>query len=80
MKPTSATWRFKSPGLSPAYGLGTSTATRSSVSSHWRHAAEPRAGDTTLTLAHAVTGWQPGDKLVLPDSNQYTFGSLASVS
>jgi hypothetical protein len=34
-------------------------------------ATEPKAGDTSLTLASAVTGWSPGDQLVLPDSRQY---------
>jgi hypothetical protein len=33
-------------------------------------ATAPQAGDTTLTLAQPVTGWQPGDRLVLPDSRQ----------
>jgi hypothetical protein len=37
-------------------------------------ASEAHAGDTTLTLAQAVTGWQVGDKLVLPDTHQ--LGSL----
>jgi PKD repeat protein len=31
-----------------------------------RLAVEPKAGDTTLTLEQPVTGWQPGDRLVLP--------------
>ena len=33
-----------------------------------RVATEPRAGNTTLTLSEAVTGWQVGDRLVLPDT------------
>ncbi len=33
-----------------------------------RLAAEPLAGQTTLTLATPVTGWRPGDRLGLPDS------------
>src|SRR5262249_13871616 len=33
-------------------------------------AAEPRAGDTTLTLEAPVSGWRPGDRLVLPDTHQ----------
>ena len=33
-----------------------------------RLAAEPRAGDTTLTLSEAVAGWKAGDRLVLPDT------------
>jgi hypothetical protein len=35
-------------------------------------ATEPHAGDTTLTLAQPVTGWQPGDEIVIPDSRQLT--------
>ena len=33
-----------------------------------RLATEPRAGNTTLTLSEASTGWRPGDRLVLPDT------------
>ena len=33
-----------------------------------RLATEPRAGHTTLTLSVAVSGWQIGDRLVLPDT------------
>ena len=33
-----------------------------------RLATEPRAGQTTLTLSAAVSGWQLGDRLVLPDT------------
>ena len=33
-----------------------------------RVAAEPRAGGTTLVLSEAVSGWQPGDRIVLPDT------------
>jgi uncharacterized protein DUF4082/Big-like domain-containing protein/G8 domain-containing protein len=33
-----------------------------------RLATEPRAGNTTLTLSQAVSGWQPGDRIVLPDT------------
>jgi hypothetical protein len=33
-------------------------------------AAEAHAGDTTLTLSQPVSGWQPGDRLILPDSRQ----------
>jgi hypothetical protein len=36
-----------------------------------RLAAEPRAGDLTLSLAQPVSGWRPGDRLFLPDSKQY---------
>ncbi len=41
-----------------------------------RLAGEPRAGDTTLTLSQAVTGWRVGDRLVLPDTRQLSSGSL----
>ena len=33
-----------------------------------RLGAEPRAGQSTLTLSEAVSGWQVGDRLVLPDT------------
>ena len=33
-------------------------------------AAEPHAGDTTLTLKAPVTGWKSGDKVALPDTRQ----------
>jgi len=33
-----------------------------------RFGSEPRAGQTTLTLSEAVSGWQIGDRLVLPDT------------
>src|SRR5262249_11976838 len=35
-----------------------------------RLAAEPHAGDTTLLLEAPVSGWQVGDRLVLPDTHQ----------
>src|SRR3954452_6927144 len=35
-----------------------------------RLTVEPRIGDTTLTFAHAVTGWKAGDKLYLPGTRQ----------
>jgi parallel beta-helix repeat protein len=35
-----------------------------------RLAAEPLAGQTRLELEEAVTGWNAGDKLVLPDTRQ----------
>ena len=31
---------------------------------------EPRAGQRTLTLARPVSGWQPGDRVFLPDTRQ----------
>ena len=35
-----------------------------------RLAAEPLAGQTTLTLERPVSGWRLGDRLVLPDTRQ----------
>ncbi len=35
-----------------------------------RLAAEPKAGQTTLALSEAATGWRVGDKLYIPDSRQ----------
>jgi hypothetical protein len=37
-----------------------------------RLADEPLATDTVLTLSGAVTGWNDGDTVVLPDSRQYS--------
>ncbi len=39
-------------------------------------AAEPHAGDSSLTVSSPVTGWQPGSTLILPDTRQD--GSSAS--
>src|SRR5574341_1489005 len=33
-----------------------------------RLSIEPRAGQTTLSLSGPVSGWQPGDRLILPDT------------
>jgi uncharacterized repeat protein (TIGR01451 family) len=33
-------------------------------------ATEPKAGDTTLTLSAPVSGWQVGDRIVLPDTRE----------
>jgi hypothetical protein len=35
-----------------------------------RVTAEPLAGQTTLRMQGAISGWSPGDKLVLPDTRQ----------
>ena len=35
-----------------------------------RTATEPRAANTTITLEQAVTGWQVGDRIFLPDTRQ----------
>ena len=39
-----------------------------------RLAAEPQAGNTTLTLQAPVSGWRVGDTLFLPDSRQLKWG------
>ena len=36
-------------------------------------AVEPHAGDTTLTLSQAVSGWHVGDRVELPDTRQLPF-------
>lgn len=36
-----------------------------------RLAQEPRAGDNILVLESAPQGWNPGDRLLLPDTKQY---------
>jgi PKD repeat protein len=52
-------------------GLGKVTIHGAALSTTFvRLAAEPRAGDTTLQLSEAVTGWQPGDRILLPDTRQ----------
>jgi len=38
-----------------------------------RLAAEPLAGDTTLILSQPVSGWQAGDRLLLPDTRQLNY-------
>lgn len=35
-----------------------------------RLAVEPRKGATSLSLQRPVSGWQPGDRLILPDTRQ----------
>ena len=52
-------------------GLGTVSISGAAKSATFvRLAAEPMAGHTTLQLAEAVTGWNVGDKLVIPDTRQ----------
>src|SRR3989344_3148136 len=41
-----------------------------------RVASEPRTGQNTLTLESAVSGWQPGDRLFLPDTRLVSAGAL----
>ena len=35
---------------------------------------EPRAGDTTIELAGPVSGWEAGDRVVIPDTRQLRLG------
>ncbi len=51
-------------------GLGTVNIYGAVKSPYVTLATEPKAGDTTLTLAAPTTGWQVGDKLQLPDTRQ----------
>ena len=52
-------------------GLGTVTISGAGKSATFmRLAAEPLAGQTTLQLAEEVSGWNAGDKLVIPDTRQ----------
>jgi len=51
--------------------LGTVSIHGAGLSQTWDNlAAEPRAGDTSLLLMDQVSGWQPGETLVLPDTRQ----------
>jgi hypothetical protein len=50
--------------------FGTVTVAGAAKTPFPRLAAEPHAGDTTLTLAEPISGWQAGDELFLPDTRQ----------
>ena len=50
--------------------LGKVTMAGAEKTSFMELAVEPKVGDTTLTLAQPVTGWQVGDRLYLPDTRQ----------
>src|SRR5262245_39824888 len=41
-----------------------------------RLAAEPKAGDTTLTLAQPVSGWRAGDRLIVPDTRHLHWNEI----
>ena len=41
-----------------------------------RLATEPRAGHTALTLSEPVSGWQMGDRLILPDTRHMKNGEV----
>jgi hypothetical protein len=51
-------------------GLGNVTIYGAAKTPFGRLAVEPKAGNTTLTFASPVSGWQPGDTLFLPDTRQ----------
>jgi hypothetical protein len=56
-------------------GYGKVTMHGAANSANWLAlAAEARAGDATIQLAAPVTGWDVGDRLVLPDSRQLYWG------
>ncbi len=51
--------------------LGTVTMHGTRLNQTWLNlAAEPRAGDNSLLVSGDLSGWQPGDTLVLPDTRQ----------
>src|SRR5262249_2653398 len=53
-------------------GLGTVTMHGAALSQTFvALAAEAHAGGTTLQLSQSVTGWAVGDKIVLPDPQQF---------
>jgi G8 domain len=41
-----------------------------------RLSVEPRAGENTLTVEQPVTGWAPGDRLVIPDTRHIRFDEV----
>jgi hypothetical protein len=41
-----------------------------------RLATEPRAGQSTLTLADPASAWAPGDRLILPDTRHLKFNEV----
>jgi uncharacterized repeat protein (TIGR01451 family) len=41
-------------------------------------AVEPKAGDTTLTLATAESGWKVGDSVTIPDTHQLNYTERGS--
>jgi hypothetical protein len=43
-----------------------------------RVAAEPRAGQTTVTLSQAVSGWSVGDRLILPDTRHLKWNEVTN--
>jgi VCBS repeat-containing protein len=60
-------------------GVGTTRIHGSPKTPTWtRLASEPRAGDTTLKLSSSVTGWRPGDRLILPDTRHLKFDEVAN--
>ena len=61
--------------------LGTVTMYGAEKTPTWvRLAQEPRAGNTTLTLAQPVTGWRVGDRLILPDTRHLKWNEVTGWS
>jgi hypothetical protein len=56
-------------------GFGTTTMQGTVKTPFVRLAAEPSAGQTALTLSQAVSGWNPGDRVALPDSRHWMIES-----
>ena len=50
--------------------LGTISIHGAEKAGHVRLAAEPHAGDTSLTLTQPATGWRVGDRIFVPDTRQ----------
>jgi hypothetical protein len=54
--------------------LGTLTMHGTAKTPYATLSQEAHAGDTALHLASAVSGWQPGDDPILPDTRQLNYG------
>jgi len=39
---------------------------------HYQSSGGPQTGETTLSLSEPVSGWKPGDRLILPDTRELT--------
>jgi hypothetical protein len=59
-------------------GLGKVTMVGAQKTGFVRLASEAHAGDVAITLDSPVSGWQAGDKLVLPDTHQLDWFEQAS--
>jgi hypothetical protein len=62
-------------------GLGAVTIHGAPKTPTWtRVAAEPRAGQTTVTLSQAVSGWRVGDRLIVPDTRHLKWNEVSGWS